>query len=90
MAKLVLFRLADRADEQGISFPSQQGIAAECSITERTVRNAIKELIATGLVVIHTPSTPKGDTTRYRLTFVTHAKLGGTTPRRSCERSIDR
>jgi DNA-binding transcriptional MocR family regulator len=69
MAKLVLLRLADRADESGICYPSQRRLAAECGITERTVRNAITHLICRGLVIIHTPSTPQGDTTRYRLTF---------------------
>ena len=69
MAKLVLLRLADRADESGICYPSQRRLAAECCITERTVRNAITNLNSLGLVIIHTPSTPKGDTTRYRLTF---------------------
>ncbi len=69
MAKLVLLRLADRADESGICYPSQRRLAAECGITERTVRNAIADLICRGLVIIHTPSTPRGDTTRYRLTF---------------------
>jgi hypothetical protein len=69
MAKLVLLRLADRADESGICYPSQRRLAAECGITERTVRNAITDLICRGLVIIHTPSTPRGDTTRYRLTF---------------------
>lgn len=69
MAKLVLLRLADRADESGICYPSQRRLAAECCITERTVRNAITNLNSLGLVIIHTPSTPQGDTTRYRLTF---------------------
>ena len=69
MAKLVLLRLADRADESGICYPSQRRLAAECGITERTVRNAITDLICRGLVIIHRPSTPQGDTTRYRLTF---------------------
>lgn len=69
MAKLVLLRLADRADESGICYPSQRRLAAECCITERTVRNAITDLISRGLVIIHIPSTPRGDTTRYRLTF---------------------
>ena len=69
MAKLVLLRLADRADESGICYPSQRRLAAECGITERTVRNAITDLICRCLVIIHTPSTPRGDTTRYRLTF---------------------
>lgn len=69
MAKLVLLRLADRADESGICYPSQRLLAAECCITERTVRNATTDLISRGLITIHTPSTPRGDTTRYRLTF---------------------
>jgi len=69
MAKLVLLRLADRADEFGICYPSQRRLAAECGITERTFRNAITDLICRGLVIIHRPSTPRGDTSRYRLTF---------------------
>jgi hypothetical protein len=80
MSKLVLFRLADRADESGICYPSQRRLADECGISERTVRNAIADLICRGLVVIHTPSTPQGNTTRYRLTFATPEPRSGGEP----------
>ena len=80
LAKLVLLRLADRADESGICYPSQRRLAAECCITERTVRNAIADLITRGLVFIRTPSTPQGDTTRYLLTFATPEPRSGGEP----------
>ena len=80
MAKLVLLRLADRADESGICYPSQRRLAAECGITERTVRNAIQELIRTGIVEIDRPSTPAGSPTRYRMTFATPEPRSGGEP----------
>ena len=80
IAKLVLLRLADRADANGISYPSQSLLAAECCITERSVRNAIQELIRHGLVEIDRPSTPGGSTTRYRLTFATPEPRSGGEP----------
>lgn len=80
MSKLVLFRLADRADESGICYPSQRRLADECGISERTVRNAINNLTFRGLVVIHTPSTPQGNTIRYRLTFATPEPRSGGEP----------
>ncbi len=90
MAKLVLLRLADRADESGICYPSQRRLAAECCITERTVRNAITNLNSLGLVIIHTPSTPKGDTTRYRLTFATPEPRSGGEPHSGGEPTVQR
>ena len=90
MAKLVLLRLADRADESGICYPSQRRLAAECGITERTVRNAITDLICRGLVIIHTPSTPRGDTTRYLLTFATPEPSSGGEPHSGEEQTAPR
>jgi hypothetical protein len=90
MAKLVLLRLADRADESGICYPSQRRLAAECGITERTVRNAITDLICRGLVIIHTPSTPRGDTTRYLLTFATPEPRSGGEPHSGEEQTAPR
>ena len=90
MAKLVLLRLADRADESGICYPSQRRLAAECCITERTVRNAITDLICRGLVIIHTPSTPRGDTTRYLLTFATPEPRSGGEPHSGEEQTAPR
>ena len=80
IAKLVLLRLADRADANGISYPSQSLLAAECCVTERSVRNAIQELIRHGLVKIDRPSTPGGSTTRYRMTFATPEPRSGGEP----------
>ena len=80
IAKLVLLRLADRADANGISYPSQSLLGAECCITERSVRNAVAELIRANLIVIDRPSTPGGSTTRYRLTFATPEPRSGGEP----------
>jgi hypothetical protein len=80
MAKLVLLRLADRADESGICYPGQRRLAAECCITERTVRNALAELIFRSVVIIQAPSTPRGETTRYLLTFATPEPRSGGEP----------
>ena len=50
--KLVLIRLADRADRDGKCYPGQKSIADDCCISVRTVRKAIKSLTAKGHLVI--------------------------------------
>ena len=65
-AKSVLFRLADRADDRGVCWPSQSRMAKELGCTDRTVRNAITELTQKRLIEILEPPTPK-TSARYRL-----------------------
>lgn len=48
--KLVLFALANRANAEGECWPSVPGVAADCCISERAARNALRELEAAGLV----------------------------------------
>ena len=50
MAKLVLVKLADRADEDGECFPSIELIAHETEMAERTVRRHLDALEAAGLI----------------------------------------
>ncbi len=49
-AKLVYFYLRDHMDKEGKSWPGVKTIAYELSISEKTVRRAIKDLQQAGLV----------------------------------------
>jgi len=44
--KLVLMTLADYANDNGVAWPSQQTIAAETELTDRSIRNALVDLEA--------------------------------------------
>ena len=48
--KLVLLKLADNANDDGICFPSYQYIADKCEMTRRSAINHIEYLIKIGLV----------------------------------------
>lgn len=48
--KLVLLKLADNANDEGICFPSYQNIADQCEITRRSAISHIEALIETGFV----------------------------------------
>ncbi|MCK3654255.1 replication protein [Pasteurellaceae bacterium Macca] len=48
--KLVLLKLADNANDQGVCFPSYQYIADACEISLRSAKEHIKVLIEMGLV----------------------------------------
>lgn len=51
-ARLVLVNLADRANPKGICWPSQETIAANCSITQRHLRTVIRELETAGHLTV--------------------------------------
>lgn len=58
-AKLVLVRLADRADAEGVCWPTQATLQAETQLSESTVRRALAELIRDGHVsVVHRSRRP--------------------------------
>ncbi len=42
--KIILVRLADRADKDGKCFPGHASIATDCGLTERSVRDALQAL----------------------------------------------
>jgi biotin operon repressor len=48
--RLVLLNLADRANKQGECWPSQERIARDTNLSERSVRNRMKELEETGFI----------------------------------------
>jgi len=48
--KAVLVALADNADDNGVCWPGQEFVAAKTELTERTIRNAVKQLEADGFL----------------------------------------
>ena len=62
--KLVLFILANYADEQHSCFPSEARLAAICGITDRSVRRSLHMLQDCGLLSIKTRA---GTSNRYVL-----------------------
>lgn len=59
LQRLVLVRLADRANESGECWPSQANLAKECSATTRAVRDALGDLIVAGHISITAAATFK-------------------------------
>lgn len=49
--KLVLVKLADSANDEGVCSPTQDRLAVECGVSERTVRRHLKRLGDDGLIV---------------------------------------
>ena len=60
--KLVLVKLADNANDDGVCFPSYQNIAAHCEISRQTAINHINALIEMGLVSKQERKTTEGNT----------------------------
>jgi pyocin large subunit-like protein len=48
--KLVLLTLADYADDAGVAYPSQQTLAADTELNERSIRRALEQLETRKLV----------------------------------------
>lgn len=72
-AKLVLFALAEHADEVGLCWPSIARLHRHTELSERAIRNALRDLETAGLIVTETRD---GQPSRYRLTV-----SGGVPPR---------
>ena len=51
--KLILVRLADRADDDGYCFPGHESIAEDCELTGRTVRDNLPLIKDQGHITIH-------------------------------------
>jgi hypothetical protein len=62
----VLLALADRADDNGLCWPSVKDIARRARVHERTAQRALKALETAGQI---TRVSTRGHTTRYRITF---------------------
>lgn len=48
--KLLLARLADRADKSGLAWPSVESLMADCEMCDRAVRKLLKELEQDGFI----------------------------------------
>ncbi|MEL5990744.1 helix-turn-helix domain-containing protein [Microbacterium phosphatis] len=62
----VLVALIDRADRDGIAWPSQLRLAADLGIARSTVQIALARLLEAGAIVEQEPGRP-GRSTRYRI-----------------------
>jgi uncharacterized phage protein (TIGR02220 family) len=69
--KLVLLLLADRANDKGVCWPSMQTIAEDCELSDRAVRNNIRQLEEIGLLT--TERRKDGDT---QLSNMYHLPVG--------------
>lgn len=63
---LVLLKLMDHADVDGIAWPSQITIKDDLGMGRATVQRALARLLEVGVIVEHEPGRP-GRTTRYRI-----------------------
>lgn len=77
VAKMVLLKLADNADDDGRCYPSVRHLAAACQMTENGIRNQIKKLEGEGLVGVEIGGGRKANT--YTL-FPTKTPLHGVDP----------
>jgi len=62
--KLVLIALANRTDQAGQCWPSQELLAAECGIGTRTLREHLSALVADGFIIRETTQFGKGKGSR--------------------------
>ena len=66
--KLVLIKLADNANDNGICWPSYDHIADQCEISRRTAIRQVKELVDMGLIKVTYRDGEKGNSTNvYKL-----------------------
>ena len=77
VAKMVLLKLADNADDDGRCYPSVRHLATACQMTENGIRNQIKKLEGEGLVGVEIGGGRKANT--YTL-FPTKPPLHGVDP----------
>ena len=59
-AKLVLVKLADMSNDDGICWPSQSTLAAHCGLNERSIRYKLQVLSELGLIRVEKRSDEKG------------------------------
>lgn len=72
--KLVLLKLADNANDNGVCWPSYETIARACEMSRRTVIRHVDDLVKDGLVSVTHRSNEKGHTSNvYKLHL--HEKL---------------
>lgn len=79
--KLVLLKLADNANDDGVCFPSYQYIADKCEMSKRSAISHIDDLIKMGLVTKKARKNKDGSSTNLYLLHLTkgseNSALGG-------------
>lgn len=75
--KLVLLKLADNANDQGICWPSYEEIAEKAECSRRSAIEHIKALEDQGLLVIQRRAGPKGNSSNYYHLFKSKQEQGG-------------
>lgn len=65
-SRLVLVRLADRANHAGLAWPTVSSIARDVGLSERQVQRHLRRLAQLNLIRVHSPSTRTTSTT-YRI-----------------------
>jgi len=74
--KLVLIKLSDNANDDGVCFPSYQNISAHCEMSRRSVINHIKKLENDGFLVKCNRKTMTGNTSNsYQLIIKNSAEF---------------
>ena len=67
--KLLLMAVADHADDEGVCWPGQVGLAKKCGVTDRTVRTRLKKLETLGLIAREPRYNAEGKRTSDRITL---------------------
>ena len=83
-AKLVLLKLADNANDEGLAWPTQKRLATECELGERTIREHIEALRALGLIEVVRAEDQRGRPAQYRFLI---SGENGLKPRRLAAKS---
>jgi DNA-binding MarR family transcriptional regulator len=78
--KLLLLKLADRANDDGECFPGQAKLAEHCSMSERALRDNLKRLADRGLIEVEHRNHGSG-----RKTNVYRLLIGSTSTANKCE-----
>ncbi|AOF53687.1 Phage replication protein [Pasteurellaceae bacterium NI1060] len=61
LTKLLLIKLADNANDEGICYPSYKKIAQQCEMSRPTAISHAKKLVEMGYLTIQERKTPKGN-----------------------------
>lgn len=75
--KAVLIALADRADHDGICWPSNARIQADTGASEQTVRRALRDLEAAGAITTEARIGPDGKPLSHKITLRVGATVVG-------------
>lgn len=78
-ARLVLFCIADRADDEGVAFPRQSSTARDANVSVETVRRSIRTLEEIGELEVLSKGGPKNPP-RYRVLVGSPSDRGAKAP----------